>query len=353
MKAAVWYGREDLRIEDVPEPSVGKDQVKIRVRWCGICGSDVHEYREGPMIISKKPHPLTGKSSPVILGHEFSGDVLAVGEGVRRIKVGDRVTINCLIYCGSCHFCLEGEYNMCLRLATVGLAWDGAFAETVVVPEYTVLKLPDSVTYEMASFAEPLAVAVRAVKRSRLKVGDTTVVVGAGPIGLLVLQAARAAGASRVFAVELIPSRRELAKELGADAVFDPVQVDVGKEIAERTDGLRGNVAFECVGNQSAFDTAVRVTGRRAMIVMVGMALKPIEVPFFRLWGHEKEMTTCTGYVDEYPAALAFLADRRVRVESMITAKIKLEDFIEKGLKEMIKSPERYIKILVTPGGEV
>ena len=93
MKAAVWYGREDLRIEDVPEPSVGKDQVKIRVRWCGICGSDVHEYREGPMIISKKPHPLTGKSSPVILGHEFSGDVLAVGEGVRRIKVGDRVTI--------------------------------------------------------------------------------------------------------------------------------------------------------------------------------------------------------------------------------------------------------------------
>jgi len=127
----------------------------------------------------------------------------------------------------------------------------------------------------------------------------------------------------------------------------------VGKEIAARTDGLRAKVAFECVGNQGAFDTAVRVTGRRAMIVMVGMALKPIEVPFFRLWGHEKEITTCTGYVDEYPAALAFLADRRVQVEPMITAKIKLDDFLEKGLKEMMRSPGRYIKILVTPGEEI
>ena len=180
--------------------------------------------------------------------------------------------------------------------------------------------------------------------------GDAAAVIGTGPIGLLVLQAARAAGASKVFAVEPTRSRRELAKQLGADEVFDPDQGDVGKEIAERTEGLRANIAFECVGNQSAFDTAVRVTGRRAMIVMVGMALKPIEVPFFRLWGHEKEITTCTGYVDEYPAALALLADRRVRVEPMITGKIQLEDLIEKGLLEMMRNPERHIKILVAPG---
>ncbi len=351
MKAAVWYGRKDLRMEDLPDPNVGKDQVKIKVRWCGICGSDVQEYREGPMIISKKPHPLTGKSSPIILGHEFSGDVVEMGEAVKKFKPGDRVTINCLIYCGTCPYCRVGEYNMCQRLATVGLAWDGAFADYVVVPEYTVLKLPDPVTYEMGTFAEPLAVAVRAVKRSRLKMGDVAAVIGAGPIGLLVMQAARAAGASQVYVVEPIQSRRDLAQQLGASEVFDPAQVDVGKEIADRTQNLRVNVAFECVGNQSAFDTAVRVTGRRAMLVMVGMALKPLEVPFFRLWGHEKEITTCTGYVDEYPAALALLADRRVQVEPMITEKIHLQDFIEKGLMEMIRNPGRYIKILVTPGG--
>jgi (R,R)-butanediol dehydrogenase / meso-butanediol dehydrogenase / diacetyl reductase len=349
MKAALWYGKEDVRVSVVQEPVVGKGQVKIRVRWCGICGSDVHEYREGPMIIPQHPHPLTGKRAPVILGHEFSGDVVEVGEDVKRIKIGERVTINTLLYCGSCVYCRQGQYNMCLKLATVGLAWDGGFAESVVVPEYTVLRLPDEVTYEMGAFAEPLAVAIRAVKRSRLKVGDKAVVIGAGPIGLLVLQAAKAAGASKVFVVEPIGKRRELAKHLGANDIFDPTECDVGKEIAERTDNLRVDVAFECVGNQAAFDTAIRVTGRRAMIVMVGMALKPLQVPFLKLWGHEKEITTCTGYVDEYPAALAFLSSRRVLIEPMITARIHLDDFIEKGLLEMVRNSNYHIKILVAP----
>ncbi len=349
MKAAVWYGKEDLRVLDVLEPGVEKGQVKIKVRWCGICGSDIHEYREGPMLISKKPHPLTGRSAPIVLGHEFSGDVIEVADGVTRINVGDRVTINCLIYCGECVYCRKGQYNMCLRLATVGLAWDGAFAEFVVVPEYTVLKIPDQVSYEMGTFSEPLAVAIRAVRRSRLKVGDTVAVVGTGAIGLLVLQAARAAGASKVFAIEPIQRRRELATTLGANEAFDPAQGDVGKEIAERTEGLRVDVAFECVGNQSAFDTAVRVTGRRAMIVIVGMALKPLEVPFLRLWGHEKEISTSTGYVDEYPTALALLADRRVVIEPMISRKIHLSDFLEKGMLEMIRNPSNNIKILVEP----
>ena len=349
MKAAVWHAKEDIRFLDVSEPIVGKDQVKIRVRWCGICGSDVHEYREGPISIPKKPHPLTGKSGPVILGHEFSGDVVEVGKEVKRIGVGDRVTINCLIYCGTCVYCRRGEYNMCLRLATVGLAWDGAFSETVVVPEYTVLKIPNEVSYEMGTFAEPLAVAVRAVKRSKLKFGDTVGVIGAGPIGLLVLQAARAAGASKVFAIEPIERRRKLAEQLGANEVFALTQGDIGKEIANRTEGLRVDIAFECVGNQSAFDTAIRITGRRARIVMVGLPIKPLEVPFLRLWGHEKEITTCTGYVDEFPTAIALLADRRVRVEPMITGKIRLFEFVEKGIQEMIQHPENHVKILVAP----
>jgi (R,R)-butanediol dehydrogenase/meso-butanediol dehydrogenase/diacetyl reductase len=140
-----------------------------------------------------------------------------------------------------------------------------------------------------------------------------------------------------------------LAKQLGANEVFDPTQGDVGKEIADRTEGLRADVAFECVGSQSAFDTALRITGRRAMIVMVGMAMKPLEVPFLRLWGHEKEITTCTGYVDEYPTALVLLADQRVLVEPMITGKIELSDLVVKGIKEMIQNPENHVKILVAP----
>lgn len=349
MKAALWYGRNDVRIEDVPEPTAGENEVKIGVKWCGVCGSDLHEYRAGPMIIPQKPHPLTGRTPPIILGHEFSGDVVEIGSGVKNVTVGDRVVVNALIYCGHCFYCRSGEYNMCVKLGSTGLASDGGFAEFVTVPGYATHKIPPEVTYEMGTFVEPLAVAIRAVKRARAQVGNTAAVVGAGPIGLLVQQAASACGAGKVYVIEPIAGRRELAKKLGATEVFDPSDGDVSKEIHALTDGMRADVAYECVGNQSAFDTAVRITGRRGMIVMVGLAVEPLNVPFLRLWGHEKEITTSQGYVDEFSPAIAFLADGRVQVESMITRKITLDDLVEKGFKELIEHPEKNIKILVSP----
>jgi (R,R)-butanediol dehydrogenase/meso-butanediol dehydrogenase/diacetyl reductase len=349
MKAALWHGRNDVRIEEVPEPTAGENEVKIRVKWCGICGSDLHEYREGPMIIPQKPHPLTGRTPPIILGHEFSGDVVEIGSGVKNVTVGDRIVVNALIYCGQCFYCGMGEYNMCTKLGSIGLASDGGFAEFVTVPSYATYKIPPEVTYELGTFVEPLAVAIRAVKRARAQVGNTSAVIGTGPIGLLVQQAGVAGGAGKVYAIEPIAERRELAKQLGATKVFDPSEGDVSKQIHALTDGMRADVAYECVGNQSAFDTAVRVTGRRGMIVMVGLAIEPLTVPFLRLWGHEKEITTSQGYVDEFPPAIAFLADGRVHVESMITGKITLDDLVEKGFKELIERPEKNIKILVSP----
>ena len=349
MRAALWHGRDDVRIGEVPEPTAGENEVKIRVKWCGICGSDLHEYRAGPMIIPRKPHPLTGRTSPIILGHEFSGDVVEIGSGVKNVSEGDRVVVNALIYCGQCFYCGIGEYNMCFKLGSTGLASDGGFAEFVTVPSYATYKIPPEVTYEMGTFVEPLAVALRAVKRGRAHVGNTAAVVGAGPIGLLVQQAATACGAGKVYAIEPIPERRKLARNLGATEVFNPSEGDVSKEIHALTDGMRADVAYECVGNQVAFDTAVRVTGRRGMIVMVGLAIEPLAVPFLRLWGHEKEITTSQGYVDEFPPAIAFLADRRVQVEPMITSKITLDDLVQKGFKELIRRPEKNIKILVSP----
>lgn len=349
MQAALWYGRNDVRIEEVPEPTAGEHEVKIRVKWCGICGSDLHEYRAGPMIIPQKPHPLTGRTPPIILGHEFSGDVVEIGSGVKNITVGDRVVVNALIYCRQCFYCGMGEYNMCIKLGSTGLASDGGFAEFVTVPSYATYKIPPKVTYEMGTFVEPLAVAIRAVKRARAHVGNTAAVVGAGPIGLLVQQAAVASGAGKVYAIEPIAKRGKLAKTLGATEVFNPSEGDVSKEIHALTDGTRADVAYECVGNQAAFDTALRITGRRGMIVMVGLAVEPLNVPFLRLWGHEKEITTSQGYVDEFPPAIAFLADGRVQVEPMISSKITLDDLVEKGFKELIERPEKNIKILVSP----
>ncbi len=350
MKAAVWYGKEDIRIEDVQEPEVAPGQIGVRIRACGICGSDLHEYYSGPFIIPARPHPLTGKSGgPVILGHEFSGEVVKVGEGVKRFAAGDRVTLNPLIYCGECHYCRKGENIMCTKLGTVGFAWDGAFAEYGVFPEYGALKLPDSVTDDMGATIEPLAVAIHAVNRSGMKTGDSVAIIGAGPIGLFVLQACKAAGAVHVYVVEPMKARLETASRTGAHAVFDPTAVDAGKGIAGLTGGLRADVAFDCVGNQASFDTAVKVTGRRATICVVGLALKPIEVPFIRLWGHEKQIRFSSGYQDEFSTAIAYLEDGRVRVDDLITGHIPLDDLVEGGIKELKEHPDRHVKILVHP----
>lgn len=350
MKAAVWYAKEDIRTEDYPEPKVGPGQVKVRVKQCGVCGSDLHEYFSGPFIIPAKPHPLTGRSGgPLVLGHEFSSEIVEVGDGVKRFAVGDRVTVNPLIYCGTCHFCRRGEYIMCTKLGTVGFAWDGAFAEYGVFPEYSLIKLPDSVTDDMGAAVEPLAVAIHAVNRSGMKIGDNVAIVGAGPIGLFVQQACKAAGAGHVYVVEPMKARLETAAKTGATAVFDPTTVDVGKEIGNLTDGLRADIAFDCVGNQASFDTAVKVTGRRATICVVGLALKPIEVPFIRLWGHEKKITFSSGYQDEFSAAVAYLEDGRVKVDQLITGHIPLEDLVEGGIKELRSHPDKHVKILVHP----
>jgi (R,R)-butanediol dehydrogenase/meso-butanediol dehydrogenase/diacetyl reductase len=350
MKAAVWHKKRDIRIEDIPEVKPGAGQVKVSIKACGICGSDLHEYTDGPFIIPSKPHPLTGREGgPVVLGHEFSAEVVEVGDRVEQFAPGDRVTMSALIVCGKCHYCKRGAYNMCLKLGSSGFAADGGFAEYAVVPHYALYHLPDSVTDDMGSFVEPLAVAIRAVKRSRMNIGNSVAVIGAGPIGLLVMQVCLAGGASQVFVVEPMEARRELAKKFGATAVFDPKESDPGKEVAKLTGGLRADIAFDCVGNQSAFDTAVKITGRRGVICVAGLSLKPIEVPFVRLWGHEKEITFSSGYEDEFPAAIALLADGRVDVASLISARIALDDLVEKGIQKLIEEPDQYVKILVYP----
>jgi (R,R)-butanediol dehydrogenase/meso-butanediol dehydrogenase/diacetyl reductase len=350
MKAAVWYEKEDIRIEDAPVPETAAGQVKVKISACGICGSDLHEYYDGPFIIPRKPHPLTGRSGgPLILGHEFSGEVAEIGEGVTRFAVGDRVTVNPLIYCGQCHYCKSGKTLMCSKLGTVGFAWDGAFAGYGVYPEYSLIKLPDCVTDDMGAAVEPLAVAIHAVNRSGMKIGDNVAIVGAGPIGLFVQQACKAAGAGHVFVVEPMKARLETAAKTGATAVFDPTAVDAGKEIGKLTGGLRADIAFDCVGNQASFDTAVKVTGRQAAICVVGLALKPIEVPFIRLWGHEKKIVFSQGYQNEFPAAIAYLEDGRVNVDDLITGHIALDDLVEGGIKELREHPDKHVKIIVHP----
>ncbi len=351
MKALRWHGQRDIRVEEVPEPSPVNGEVKVKVKWCAICTSDIHEFTSGPILIpTKRPHPLTGRQAPITLGHEFSGDVVEIGSGVTGTNVGDRVTLRPTLPCYDCYWCRQGRHILCNRLATLGEGADGGFAEYVVARSDTVYILPEKVTYEMAALSEPSAAAVHACKRARLSPGDSVAVVGAGPIGLLVIQAARAAGASRVFAIEPLPQRGEIAKRLGATKVINPREVDAAKEIANLTERRRADVVFECVGTPESMLQALPVSGRGGKIIVVGQATEVCPFPFGIVMALEKEILGSCGYEDEFPTVLSYMSDGRLDTLSLITAKIKLDDIIEKGFK-VLDSEQRveYLKILVSP----
>ena len=240
MKAARWHNRKDVRVEELEIPQPKANQIKIEVKYCGICGSDLHEYLGGPIFIPvDKPHPYTGEKAPLVMGHEFSGEVVEVGPEITKFKVGDRVTVEPIHAKDG----LKGKYNLDPNLNFIGLAGGGGgFSEYVVVNEDQAHKLPDNVDFEQGALTEPAAVGLYAVRQSRIQAGDTAAVFGCGPIGLLVIDALRAAGASRIFAVELSPERQAKAKELGA-IVVDPSKEDAVESIRRQTGG-GVNVSF-------------------------------------------------------------------------------------------------------------
>jgi (R,R)-butanediol dehydrogenase/meso-butanediol dehydrogenase/diacetyl reductase len=349
MKALRWHARHDVRLDAVPEPTAGPGEVVIAVAACGICGSDLHEYLDGPLYIPTRPHPLTGVAPPVTLGHEFAGRVVEVAPDGGRVRAGDRVAVNPCLLCGACAWCRRGEPNHCARLGSLGLSRDGAFAPLVAVPASGCHPLPPAVGDLEGAFVEPLAVAVHAVHRGRLTPGARVVVIGGGPIGLLLLQVLRARGAGWVAVVEPRAERRRLARELGADHVVDPVAGDPARAIAERTGEERAALTFECVGSAAAFASAVRVTGKRGRIVLVGLVPATVPVNLLQLLAHEKELVGSSAYVDEFPEAIALLAAGQVRVAPLVTGRVPLADALEGGLEALRRPEAGHVKILVTP----
>lgn len=353
MKALRWHAQRDVRLEDIPEPFPGPSQVKVKVKWCGFCGSDIHEYEAGPFLIpTTKPHPIPGsKMAPIVPGHEFSGLVVEIGENVTGIKIGDRVVVRPTMPCYKCYWCKKGKHIQCSTLGSIGFMWDGGFAEYAVLPSDCIYKIPEKLSFEVASLTEPLACAVHAVRRADIHPGDSVAVIGAGPIGLLVMLVAKACGALPVYVIETLPKRGKLALELGAEAVFNPNEADVGKEIAKVTDGRRVDVAFECAGPPAAMLTAQKVSGKGGKIVEVGQMMEgTCAFPFWNLFLQEKTIVTSQGYTEEFPIALSFLSERKVNLESLITARIKLDNIISQGY-EILSGNFKFdhTKIIVTP----
>lgn len=353
MKAAVWHGQKDVRVEEVPEPpSPPGRQVKIEVEWCGICGTDLHEYLGGPIYIpTEAPHPLTGAQAPVILGHEMAGTVVETGEGVDRVKVGDRVACCPIIGCGECKWCKSGLMGICPNIAFLGISWQsGAFSRYVNVYDYMCYKLPTEVSFEYGAMVEPFAATVRAVKRVGVSGGETVAVLGAGPIGLMVIQAAKIAGAKRVIALETAEKRQKIAIECGATDVIDPVSQDAVEAALELTGGEGPDVVIECAGNEKTGILAGNIASRNGRIMVMGVFEKPAPFDFTDLVYGEKTVMGSMGGYGVYEDAVQMMARGKFNGDLLITGKIALDNIVSEGFEKLISDKKNNIKILVSIG---
>ena len=329
MQALRFHAARDLRIEELAEPlAPGEGEVVVRVATCGICGTDLHEYVAGPIVTPVEPHPLTGAQNPQILGHEFAGDVAAVGPGVTRVEEGDRVSIMPLAYCGTCAYCRRGLQHLCATMACVGLShpW-GGMAELATVAEYQVVRLPDGVSHAQGALIEPTAVAAYGVERAGVSPGDRVLITGAGPIGALAALCARSAGASNVYISEPNSARRARAEALGVAAVLDPTAVDLPEYLREESDGLGVDVAIECSGHPNGFADAIRSLRRRGTLAQTGLFVGEAMVePMLWALNDLTIVGTWCYWVYDFDRIAAQIAAGDLPVERVVTRTIGLGD---------------------------
>jgi (R,R)-butanediol dehydrogenase / meso-butanediol dehydrogenase / diacetyl reductase len=341
--AARLHDNHDLRVEQVPDPThLGPNEVRVRPRWCGICGTDLHEYAHGPLYVPKE-------NLPQILGHEFSADVLEVGSDVSGVKVSDRVAVLPHVFCGTCYFCVRGRQGLCRSLRLTGVSWPwGGLAEEAAVPAYQCIPLPDEVSYEQGAILEPLASVVHAVERST-RAGDRVLITGAGPIGQLAVLATAAAGASEIYVSEPNRVRRQQAERLGSSAVFDPAATDVGEEVRERTGGLGVDASIECSGSQAALDACVDATRAAGYVAQIAIHVGPrTVVPETWTW---KDLTIAGIWSFKFydtPRILRQVAAGKLPVERIVTSKIEVTDIVSKGIERLADPSGDQVKILVS-----
>ena len=321
MKALLLDEYRHLAVVDVPIPQAGPGEVLVRVAACGICGSDVHGY-DGS---SGRRVP------PVVMGHEAAGVVAAVGEGVEGFAVGDRVTFDSTVFCGECSFCLRGDVNLCEKRQVMGVSCGeyrraGAFAEYIAVPERIVYALPEAMGFSEAAMLEAVSVALHAVNVAEMRSGETVMVIGAGMIGLLVIQAARAAGSARVISADIDATRLQLAREVGADSVIEASGEALVREVMELTDGRGVDVVFEAVGRDETVSAAIDCVRKGGTVVLVGNIAPTVTLPLQKVVTRQIRLQGSCASAGEYPEAIRLIAEETIIVAPLITAVAPLTD---------------------------
>lgn len=339
MRVAMYYNNNDIRLEEMPRPRIGPEELLVKVVASGICGSDVMEW-------------YRIKRAPLVLGHEIAGDIVEVGAEVKNYKVGQRVFVSHHVPCGECKYCRSGHESTCDMLRTTNF-YPGGFAEFVRVPKPNVEKglyvLPRELSYEDGAFIEPLACVVRGFKAMRFQPGRSVLVLGSGIAGLLNIKLAKALGASRVMATDISQYRMEAAKRMGADAVFDG-RADVPRLVKEANGGIGADHVVVCVGSPAVIEQAFASVDRGGTVLLFAppMPGTKIPVPFGDMWKDEITITTTyAGAPQDIKEAIEYLKTRQVVVKDMVTHRFGLAD-TGKGFALVAKA-DQSIKVIIEP----
>lgn len=338
MKAAVFYGEEDIRIEDRPLPEIKRDEVLIRVHACGVCGTDVHIYH-GDEGVGKTP-------AGTVLGHEFAGEIAAVGENVTGWNVGDHVAVDPNKLCGVCRPCREGMGHFCEHMTGIGTTVDGGYEEYCAVPVSQLYRLSEKTTYEMGAMVEPLACAMHGMDLCQISTGSTVVIIGCGLIGQFMIQLARLKGAAKIAAIEPVPEKRCNALKLGADLVIDPENENVHDVLNSHGFTNVSNV-IECVGKPETVSEAIEIAGKRSTVMIFGLTGPNDEIKLHPFELFKKELTIKGSFVNPYTTqrAIDMIESGKIDVESMVAEKAELSE-----LPAVLASDERRSrgKIIIT-----
>jgi len=343
MKSLLLSAYNQLEIADFPAPEVNAGEVLVRVAACGICGSDVHGY-DGS---SGRRIP------PIVMGHEAAGTVAAVGAGVKGYVVGDRVTFDSTVYCGACAWCERGDVNLCDNRQVIGVSCGdyrrhGAFAEYVAVPEHILYHLPDNLSFAEAAMLEATSVALHAVRVSQVKGEETALVIGAGMIGLLTLQAARALGCGRVMITDVDASRLSLAKEVGAEEILHASGAELVAEVLKRTEGRGVDLAYEAVGRSETVNATIDCTKKGGTVTLIGNIQPEVTLPLQKVVTRQLRLQGSCASAGEYPQAIELIADGAIKVTPLITAIAPLEEG-PRWFSRLHAHEPNLMKVILTP----
>lgn len=345
MKALLLSEYKKLELTDMPVPTIGAEDVLVKVKACGICGSDIHGY-DGS----------TGRRiPPLVMGHEAAGEIVEAGANVKGWKLGDRVTFDSTVSCGRCYFCQRGEINLCENRQVLGVSCGeyrrhGAFAEYVTVPQNILYSLPDNLPYHYAAMIEAVSIGVHAVNLTPMQLGASALVVGSGMIGLLTIQALRLAGCGMIIAVDLEDSKLALAKQLGADVGLNPKNTDVVKAVQDLTGGRGSDVAVEVVGATKPIDTAIHAVKKGGTVTLVGNISPKIEVPLQVVVSRQLRLQGSAASSGEFPQCIDLLARGAIKVDPIISALSPLEEG-PRWFERLYGHEPGVMKVVLQPNG--